>query len=350
MGIWNTSIWGDDVAQDLKLQLKDAYAFNDDETALSEIFRVNESILADETDEDYTVFYYALADWLWDKGRLPENIKQKVLDMLERKEGLDCFYVSNNQALIQKRLEVLAALKEKLQKEQPKRKAIRANIVKPIYNVGDIFLLRVVAEEDDCGTYKAKLDKTYNNPAIFVNGEFKQNPYPVATLNKVFAFLCVGIYESAPAPNGIKGVKSDAYSLFVQYDYCDEKIPTVEELKKCSYVPNIRVDKYEKIPESIEKEPYQIQRCINIDKFIEDGYFDCSFLHADRAARKVEVTKGKYQLFEEYLLGNCAEEIARFNNRTRLKREKDSWNFGSYTNWLFDYCEYKLLQHFSKIE
>ena len=85
MGIWNTSIWGDDVAQDLKLQLKDAYAFNDDETALSEIFRVNESILADETDEDYTVFYYALADWLWDKGRLPENIKQKVKNKTLRK-------------------------------------------------------------------------------------------------------------------------------------------------------------------------------------------------------------------------------------------------------------------------
>ena len=123
MGTWSAGIWSDDVAEDLRLDLKDAYAFNDDETALSEILRVNKSIVEDETDDDHSVFFYALADWLWDKGRLPEDIKQKVLGMLERKEGMERFYESKNESLIQARLKVMETLKE-LSKEEKIRQEI----------------------------------------------------------------------------------------------------------------------------------------------------------------------------------------------------------------------------------
>ena len=82
MGTWDTGIYQNDVSADVRddyiAKLK---AGKNDEEALQEIFSEYEGESTD--DDDKYDFYLALADTLWKKGRLTEEIKSKALEILE---------------------------------------------------------------------------------------------------------------------------------------------------------------------------------------------------------------------------------------------------------------------------
>ena len=345
MGTWDVDIWADDVAQDLRLDLKDAYAFNDDETALSEIFRVNKDMIADETDDDYSVFFYALADWLWDKGRLPEDIKQKVLGMLERKEGMERFYETENKSLIQQRLKVLEDLKKKLKTEQPKRMKIRSNTGKMRYNIGDVVAFKVVKEQVNAYHYVRHVNVEYNAEFVFIDGKIQKNPYIVDFYNKVIVYLCVGAQEQKWSST-IKNVPKERESLLMQYDYCKNHYPTIEELRKCGYSPRILWGKgaYRRLPNDERIGEKWCNTFLDINYIRnQDAVGGYKYLYNSEGLIAPGLYKkgGRYQVFERNILGNDLGEVERFLNRKKSPLERDEIIDLGFTG-LSNYSDYNL--------
>lgn len=345
MGTIGAGIWDDDVAQDLKVDLKDAYAFNDDETALQEIFRVYNSFISDENSDDYPVFFYALADWLWDKGRLPENIKLKVIEMIDKKEGMERFYETGDESLINQRINIINCLKKKLNEIQPNRKKIISRTGKAGYEVGDIVAFKVVKEQVDTYYYVRDINIEYNHEYIYNNGKIQRNPYVVDFRDKIIAFLCVKINEKKGNVERIKNVPSEKEAIFVQYDYCKISYPTIEELKKCNYIPFF--DWTERLMKKVSwKDKLGEKDIINLDALKRcKGKIRFTFLcNAEFAVLPQAYKKGgKYQIFERTKIGRDIEEVKRFLSHRKESGEVNRVNLITFSG-LMNYSEYELVR------
>ena len=79
MGAWSVSVTGNDTAQDLKSEYQAAFFYNDVETALEKIERYVRAEMCDESDEEeWCNYIYSLADFMWKKGILIDEIRQKA--------------------------------------------------------------------------------------------------------------------------------------------------------------------------------------------------------------------------------------------------------------------------------
>ncbi len=120
MGTWDTGIYQNDVSADVRddyiAKLK---AGKSDEEALKEIFCEYEGESKD--DDDKYNFYLALADTLWKKGRLTEEIKCKALEILEEDKVSERW---EGEKIRKERIKVLDKLKEKLLSPMPERKKV----------------------------------------------------------------------------------------------------------------------------------------------------------------------------------------------------------------------------------
>ena len=65
MGAWNTSINGNDTAQDLKNEYQAAFFYNDVETALAKIDAYVRSMFDESDEEEWSCYYYSLAEFMW---------------------------------------------------------------------------------------------------------------------------------------------------------------------------------------------------------------------------------------------------------------------------------------------
>ena len=120
MGTWDTGIYqndlGADVRDDYIAKLK---AGKSDEEALQEI--LSEYKEESEDDDEKYDFYPALADTLWKKGRLTEEIKEKALEILEEDKISGRW---EGEKIRKERIKVLDKLKEKLESPMPERKKV----------------------------------------------------------------------------------------------------------------------------------------------------------------------------------------------------------------------------------
>ncbi len=120
MGTWDTGIYQNDVSADVRddyiAKLK---AGKNDEEALQEILSEYEG--ESEDDDDKYDFYLALADTLWKKGRLTEEIKSKALEILEEDKVSERW---EGEKIRKERIKVLDKLKEKLLSPMPERKKV----------------------------------------------------------------------------------------------------------------------------------------------------------------------------------------------------------------------------------
>ncbi len=74
MGAW--SVTGNDTAQDLRYEYKVAFYYYDVPEALNKIDKFVREKIADEGDaEEWCSYVYSLADFMWKKGILTEEIK-----------------------------------------------------------------------------------------------------------------------------------------------------------------------------------------------------------------------------------------------------------------------------------
>ena len=150
MGAWNCSINGNDTAQDLIEEYRAAFYYNDVNIALKKIFDYAYDYL---DDDEFTDFMYSLADFMWKKGILTDEIKNKVIEMIDSGYGLEIWAKSGEKTL-NKRKKVLNDFKKKLLSPQPHKKKISLKMnFTPIFNEGDIVTFKLKTADLDCSEY-----------------------------------------------------------------------------------------------------------------------------------------------------------------------------------------------------
>lgn len=151
MGAWGTGIYqndvGDEVKDDYISKLKGGKS---DEDALSEILEEYQNELLD--DEEKCDVIFALADVMWKKGRLTEDIKEKALEYIEYDLQLDRW---ETQGELKKRNKVLEKLKNQIISKMPERKKIP--IHKPVvlgWSDGEVYAFQIKSEIQNYEKYK----------------------------------------------------------------------------------------------------------------------------------------------------------------------------------------------------
>lgn len=213
MGAWNTSINGNDTAQDLRSEYKAAFFYNDVETALVKIDEYIRLEGFDESDEEeWCNYYYSLADFMWSYGLLTEEIRNKVITMIDSGFGLDIWEESGLKVL-EKRKKVLNEFKTKILSQQPVNKKIRLDFhMNPIFENGDIIAIQLKTS-----------DKYYIEKSCFSEDFFRDCDGKYIVLRKV----CDDIsYVSAVEPR----VK-DIWVRFQLYNKIFDTCPNLTDLK-----------------------------------------------------------------------------------------------------------------------
>ena len=118
MGTWETGLYDNDLSCDVR----DDYigklkAGKTDEEALNEILEEYEEE-AEDDDEKYN-FYIALADTMWKKGRMTEEIKKMALIMIEEDKVSERW---EDERVRKERAKKLDKVKERIESPMPERK------------------------------------------------------------------------------------------------------------------------------------------------------------------------------------------------------------------------------------
>lgn len=144
MGAWSTSINGNDTAEDLKDEYTVAFWRYDVDTAVAKIEEYVRSEGIDERDSIVWCDYvYSLADYMWRKGILTDEIKQRALTMIEAGFGLED-WAQSGEKVLKERKKVLAAFREKLLSPMPPKKKIKPNVhTDTIFTNGDIIAVQL---------------------------------------------------------------------------------------------------------------------------------------------------------------------------------------------------------------
>ena len=119
MGTWGTGIFQNDIADDVKTTYINKLKMGkSDEIALEETISENSDFLSDS--EDSLDFWFALSSIMYDYGRLNEEIRCKVIALLESNNDSDRWTEKENK----KRKTELEKLKTKMYSEMPLRKKV----------------------------------------------------------------------------------------------------------------------------------------------------------------------------------------------------------------------------------
>ena len=236
MGVFSPTIYGNDLAEDLKGEYSVAFVYYDVEKAVEEI----EKYVSKEYDlsDEYELcdYVYSLADFMWKRGILTEAVKQRALYLIDNNVAIEEWELAGKKEL-NARLKVLRELKERLLSPLPPKKKISIKFyTKPIFEIGDAVAIKLKT-----------LDKIYNPDANsylkkMTQDEFKSYHDKYIVLLKADDVIS---YTSCIVPE----VK-DIWPYFKIYKKVFDKIPTIDELKKIDFV-EAKVDLYDTKPCSL---------------------------------------------------------------------------------------------------
>ena len=218
MGAWNASINGNDTAQDLKSEYQAAFFYNDVETALAKIDTYVRSMFDESDEEEWSCYFYSLAEFMWKHGILTEDVRARAIDMIDSGFGLEIWELEGTSTL-NKRKKVLAEFRGKLLSPQPPKKKIRFNLhMKPIFQTGDLVALQLKT-----------LDKHY--PAHSKLGEdiFKGYDGKYIVLRKVG--------DEISQYSSIEPQLKDYWAKFQLYNAIFDDCPSAEQLRNVPFVP-----------------------------------------------------------------------------------------------------------------
>lgn len=220
MGTWGTSITGNDTAQDLKSDYQAAFYYYDVETALKKIDEYVRGMFDESDEEEWCNYYYSLADFMWRKGILTEDVKNTAIKMIDTGFGLKLWAESGN-SILNERKKVLNNFREKLLTEQPARKKIRINLyMTPIFEKGDVIAMQLKT-----------LDKYYlPEYSHFSENFFKECDGKWIVLRKLWDNVS---YTSSIVPK----VK-DIWPIFQLYGKIFDECPSIEQLNGIKWAKN----------------------------------------------------------------------------------------------------------------
>lgn len=137
MGTWNAGLFSNDTTCDVKDTYIECLKQQlSNEEAYRKTYEEYEELIG--TDEE-PLFWYALADTQWNAGRLMPEVKDKALECIQNKGGLDFWEERPKGAL--KWQKTMQKLKEKIESPMPPEKKFPKPIVFKInpWNIGDVY-------------------------------------------------------------------------------------------------------------------------------------------------------------------------------------------------------------------
>ncbi|MBQ8825840.1 MAG: hypothetical protein IJ007_01965 [Oscillospiraceae bacterium] len=145
MGSWSESVTGNDTAQDLRSEYTCAFFKYDVDEALRLIDNYVRTEMFDESDEEeWCNYIYSLADYMWKKGILTDEIKEKALGMIDSGFGLE-LWAESGEKILAKRKAALEAFRSKITSPMPAKKKIKPDVhLEPIFNDGDIVAVKLM--------------------------------------------------------------------------------------------------------------------------------------------------------------------------------------------------------------
>ncbi|MBE6638108.1 MAG: hypothetical protein E7616_01440 [Ruminococcaceae bacterium] len=242
MGSWGTGLYSNDTSSDVRDMCNEVYPLLGIEEGTRVILHEYRDLIDGVIDHDYANFWYALSDWQWKHGILTDEIRDKTIDLLEAKIGIEEWEEDGSAQDVKKRLAVMDKLLCQLKMPQPLVKIPKPHISKPKHKAGDIIIFRTCSKEytyaesvwniDACGFTDFYTEKVAN---ILPKNVLP----PYEAYEKYMAILCVGSVKeqySQYAP----GIMEE-HSLYAYYDYIGDRKPTQGDLMNCGFLPlNIR--------------------------------------------------------------------------------------------------------------
>lgn len=218
MGTWGVSVTANDLAQDLMSEYRAAFFYNDVQTALDKIEKYIRTEIGDESDEEVWCDYmYSLADFMWKKGILTENIKSQVLGMLHSNYGLEIWKEEGTKTLNARKI-ALQKFEAKLLSSQPERKKISMDVnMNVIFQPGDIVVFQLKTAGKD---YKANWKKKISIE-VFHDCDCKY-----VAVQKIMHHSS---WESRVEPN-----VNDYWCEFRLFDKVFDKVPDITQVLECS--------------------------------------------------------------------------------------------------------------------
>jgi len=218
MGAWNASINGNDTAQDLKSEYQAAFFYNDVETALAKIDTYVRSMFDESDEEEWSCYFYSLAEFMWKHGILTEDVRARAIDMIDSGFGLEIWELEGTSTL-NKRKKVLAEFRGKLLSPQPPKKKIRFNLhMMPIFQTGDLVALQLKT-----------LDKHYPAHSKLGKDIFKGYDGKYIVLRKVG--------DEISQYSSIEPQLKDYWAKFQLYNAIFDDCPSAEQLRNVPFVP-----------------------------------------------------------------------------------------------------------------
>ena len=141
MGAWGTSLYSNDTACDVRGDYVDKLKRGKkNEEAIQELIGEYRDIMGDIEEEP--LFWYAIADTLWNYGRLIPEIKEKALFYLEQKEEMERWKESGRKQVDAWR-KTLDLLRIKLETPQPEEKKVtKYRFFQCKWGLGDVIVYR----------------------------------------------------------------------------------------------------------------------------------------------------------------------------------------------------------------
>ena len=146
MGAWGTALYSNDTASDIRGDYVDLLRRgNSNEEALKKLMEKNRYCIGDEEEEP--LFWYALADTLWNYGRLTPEVKEKALYFLDHPEAELARWEDEGGKYVEAWMRTLEKLKTKLLSPQPlEKKVSKYRLYKCTWQVGDVYAYRLESE------------------------------------------------------------------------------------------------------------------------------------------------------------------------------------------------------------
>lgn len=216
MGTWSTSITGNDTAEDLRMEYTCAffkYEPDDGVKLLDEYVRREH--IADENDEEWCNYVYSLADFMWKKGILTDEIRERTLKMIDSGFGLEIWAESGEKTL-NERKKVLEKFREKITSPQPAKKKIKPQAyMEDIFRDGELIAVKLFTADK---VYTAEA----NNIRPLSQEEFKALDGKYILMQKI---RCQSSWHSAILPE-----INDYYAIFRLFDGVYDEIPEVNDI------------------------------------------------------------------------------------------------------------------------
>ncbi len=210
------NIMENDIARDLREEYKIAFYYNDVKTALMKIDAYVRSMFDESFSNDWCDYYYSLTFFMWEKGILTQEVRDKAIRMIESGFGLEV-YKEAGQKIFDTRKKKLEEFKDKLLYQKNKRKKITIDLyTEPVFNCCDIIALQLTT-----------LDKVCTSEIGIDENVFKQMDGKYIILRKVADYIS---YTSKIEPS-VKNI----WPVFQLYKKIFDTVPEIEVMKNTKF-------------------------------------------------------------------------------------------------------------------